>query len=82
MVKFLDDMEREKPIRFTSQQLRTATENFNILLGSGGFGTVYKGVVSNDIAVAVKVLKGTSDKRIEEQFMAEVSTYNGKNPSL
>ncbi|CAH1432604.1 unnamed protein product [Lactuca virosa] len=34
MVKFLDDMEREKPIRFTSQQLRIATDNFSILLGS------------------------------------------------
>ncbi|KAI3782226.1 hypothetical protein L2E82_12264 [Cichorium intybus] len=74
MVKFLDDMEREKPIRFTSQQLRIATENFSILLGSGAFGTVYKGLFSNGTAVPVKVLNGTSDKRIEEQFMAEVST--------
>ncbi|PWA61687.1 Concanavalin A-like lectin/glucanase, subgroup [Artemisia annua] len=37
MVKFLNDMEREKPIRFTSQQLRIATKDFTILLGSGQF---------------------------------------------
>ncbi|XVE71839.1 hypothetical protein DITRI_Ditri10aG0183800 [Diplodiscus trichospermus] len=74
MDKFLSDMEREKPIRFTSQQLRIATDNFTNSLGSGGFGAVYKGIFSNGNMVAVKVLDGTSDKRIEEQFMAEVST--------
>ncbi|KAK2990272.1 hypothetical protein RJ640_014724 [Escallonia rubra] len=74
MLKFLGDMEREKTISFTSQQLAIATDNFKHLLGSGGFGSVYKGVFSNGTMVAVKVLNGTSDKRIEEQFKAEVST--------
>ncbi|XP_047152001.1 G-type lectin S-receptor-like serine/threonine-protein kinase At1g34300 [Vigna umbellata] len=72
--KFLNDMEREKPIRFTGQQLRIATDNYSNLLGSGGFGTVYKGIFSNGTIVAVKVLRGASDKKIEEQFMAEVGT--------
>jgi serine/threonine protein kinase len=74
MDKFLNDMEREKPIRFTSQQLRIATDNFTNLLGAGGFGSVYKGIFSNGTIVAVNVLYGSSDKRIEEQFMAEVIT--------
>ncbi|XP_024193632.1 G-type lectin S-receptor-like serine/threonine-protein kinase At5g24080 [Rosa chinensis] len=74
MDNFLNDMEREKPVRFTSLQLRIATDNFTNLLGSGGFGSVYKGESSNGTLVAVKALSGTSDKRIDEQFMAEVST--------
>ncbi|KAM0005221.1 putative protein kinase RLK-Pelle-RLCK-Os family [Helianthus debilis subsp. tardiflorus] len=74
IVQFLDDMEREKPIRFTSQQLRIATGSFCSILGFGGFGKVYKGIISINKYVAVKVLNGTSNKRIEEQFMAEVST--------
>jgi serine/threonine protein kinase len=74
MDKFLNDMEREKPTRFNSQQLRIATDNFTTLLGSGGFGFVYKGIFRDGTIVAVKVLYGSSDKTIEEQFMAEVST--------
>ncbi|KAL5098120.1 hypothetical protein RYX36_002447 [Vicia faba] len=74
MDKFLNDMEREKPIRFTGQQLRIATDNYSNFLGSGGFGTVYKGVFNNGTMVAVKVLRGSSNKKIDEQFMAEVGT--------
>ena len=74
MDKFHNDMEREKPIRFSPQQLRIATDNFTNLWGSGGFGSVYKGVFSNGAIVAVKVLHGNSDKIIEDQFKAEVST--------
>ena len=72
--QLLDDMEREKPIRFTSFQLRMATDNYNHLLGAGGFGRVYKGSFNNEMFMAVKVLKGSSNEKIEEQFMAEVST--------
>ncbi|ERN07343.1 hypothetical protein AMTRI_Chr12g241360 [Amborella trichopoda] len=72
--EFLSDIEKLKPMMFTSQQLSSATSNFSYKLGAGGFGKVYKGTLSNGINVAVKVLEGRSDHRIEAQFMAEVST--------
>ena len=74
MGKFLNNMEREKPIRFTAQQLSIATENYSNMPGSRGFGAVYKGVFTNQTIVAGKVPHGSLDKRIEVQFMAEIST--------
>ncbi|XP_077216955.1 rust resistance kinase Lr10-like [Tasmannia lanceolata] len=72
--RFIKDMAREKPIRFTPQQLAYFTSNYSIKLGSGGFGQVYKGEIPDRVLVAVKVLNRSLDKRVEEQFMAEVST--------
>ncbi|MED6175093.1 hypothetical protein PIB30_075189 [Stylosanthes scabra] len=65
---------RDKPFRFTTQQLRIVTDNFSYLLGSGGFGSVYKGVFSDGTIMAVKVLFTSTDKRIQQQFMAEIGT--------
>ncbi|PKI46383.1 hypothetical protein CRG98_033221 [Punica granatum] len=64
----------QQPVRFSSQQLRIATNNFSHKLGEGSFGTVYQGQFACGLSVAVKVLKGSSEKKIEEQFLAEVST--------
>ncbi|GAB2295551.1 hypothetical protein Dimus_029714 [Dionaea muscipula] len=74
MEKFLSDIAREKPIRFSPQQLFGFTQNYSTVLGSGGFGVVYKGELPNGVLIAVKVLNNSSGKRMEEQFMAEVGT--------
>ncbi|CAJ1974196.1 unnamed protein product [Sphenostylis stenocarpa] len=42
------------PARFDYEELEEATENFKTLIGSGGFGTVYKGVLADKSVVAVK----------------------------
>uniref|UniRef100_A0A803L0T8 Protein kinase domain-containing protein n=2 Tax=Chenopodium quinoa TaxID=63459 RepID=A0A803L0T8_CHEQI len=74
MERFLGDIAREQPTRFSATELTQCTRNFTKVLGSGGFGVVYKGKFPNGIHVAVKVLKENVSKKVEEQFMAEVST--------
>ncbi|KAK6921656.1 Protein kinase domain [Dillenia turbinata] len=44
MEVFLGDIEMHKTIRFTAEQLQFFTANFSTVLGSGGFGVVYKGI--------------------------------------
>ncbi|GMN52040.1 hypothetical protein TIFTF001_021192 [Ficus carica] len=69
-------MAREKPVRYSSEQLEDFTDNFTTVLGSGGFGVVFKGVLPiNGVNLAVKLLNKNWDKRVEEQFMAEVGTF-------
>ncbi|KAM0846257.1 hypothetical protein ACQ4PT_055789 [Festuca glaucescens] len=72
--RFLDGILREKPARFTPENLREFTGGYAERVGSGGFGVVYRGRFPNGVLVAVKVLNGTLDRRAEEQFMAEVGT--------
>ena len=64
----------EAPTRFTYKELFVATENFSIKLGQGGFGAVYKGVLTSGQAVAVKKLEGFGQG--EKQFRAEVRKQN------
>ncbi|KAL3845551.1 hypothetical protein ACJIZ3_002954 [Penstemon smallii] len=42
------------PLRFEYEELKSATNNFKTKIGSGGFGTVYKGVLPDKTLVAVK----------------------------
>ncbi|KAH7836107.1 hypothetical protein Vadar_032791 [Vaccinium darrowii] len=80
MERFLQDLEKKNPVRFTAQQLCNFTNNYSKVLGSGGFGVVYKGKFPNGVKIAVKVLKRSlPHKRAQEQFMAEVSTIGRTN---
>ncbi|GAV59569.1 Pkinase domain-containing protein, partial [Cephalotus follicularis] len=74
MERFLSNMAREKPIRFSPQQLSGLTNNYATILGSGAFGVVFKGEFPNGIQVAVKAITNHSNKQVEEQFMAEVGS--------
>jgi hypothetical protein len=66
------------PRKFTYKELATATDNFSVehLLGSGGFGEVYKGTLCDDShIVAVKRMKHDS-KQGEREFSAEISVIS------
>ncbi|KAL2479216.1 Protein kinase superfamily protein [Forsythia ovata] len=70
--KFLEDYRALKPTRFSYAEIRKITNQFSEKLGEGGYGTVYKGKLSNEIYVAVKVLKNF--KGNGEEFINEVGT--------
>ncbi|KAK1376575.1 Protein kinase domain-containing protein [Heracleum sosnowskyi] len=60
--------------RYAFKELRTATNHFNSknILGSGGFGIVYKGCLNDGTMIAVKRLKEYNTLGGEIQFQTEV----------
>ncbi|CAJ1975899.1 unnamed protein product [Sphenostylis stenocarpa] len=73
MERFLSNINKEKPIRFSPEELDIITWDYSTILGSGAFGVVYKGELSNGDIVAVKVINSL-DMGMEEQLKAEVGT--------
>ncbi|XP_030521371.2 putative receptor protein kinase ZmPK1 [Rhodamnia argentea] len=63
--------------RFSYEELKNATGNFKGEIGRGASGTVYKGVLTDERAVAVKRLGDVYHE--EEVFWAEVSTIGKIN---
>lgn len=72
----VEDWELEYwPHRFSYEELREATKGFSSdeVLGSGGFGKVYKGTLANKMEIAVKCVNHDSKQGLRE-FMAEISS--------
>ncbi|MCL7034197.1 hypothetical protein MKW94_021359 [Papaver nudicaule] len=72
------DMERSltvsgAPLNFSYRHLESATNNFTQLLGSGGFGSVYKGSIGDGTLIAVKKLERVLPHG-EKEFITEVNT--------
>lgn len=69
---------------FTFKQLHSATGGFSKsnVVGHGGFGSVYRGVLSNGRKVAIKLMD-QAGKQGEEEFQMEVHyKYHSNSFSL
>nr|XP_025677614.1 putative receptor-like protein kinase At4g00960 [Arachis hypogaea] len=73
----------DESLQFTFDTIRVATEDFSYSnkLGEGGFGSVYKGKLSNGQMIAVKRLskdsgQGEMEFRNEVQLLAELQHQN------
>ncbi|KAL5548496.1 hypothetical protein UlMin_003727 [Ulmus minor] len=73
--KFLADYMAMKPSRYTYAEIKKITNEFQEKLGEGAYGTVFKGKISIDILVAVKILNHFDGNG--EDFVNEVRTMGG-----
>ncbi|XP_059441723.1 rust resistance kinase Lr10-like [Corylus avellana] len=61
-----------RPTRYSYADIKRITNQFNEKLGEGAYGTVFKGKLSNEIHVAVKILNSSMGNG--EEFINEVGT--------
>ncbi|MED6136049.1 hypothetical protein PIB30_052356 [Stylosanthes scabra] len=69
---------------FTLKQIKAATKNFDAAnkIGEGGFGSVYKGLLSDGTVIAVKQLSSKS-KQGNREFVNEIGMISGlQHPNL
>ncbi|KAF2305357.1 hypothetical protein GH714_004244 [Hevea brasiliensis] len=82
--KELKGLELQPGVSLNFRQIKAATQNFNPVnkIGEGGFGSVYKGVLPNGTAIAVKQLSSKS-KQGTREFVNEVGTiFALQHPNL
>ncbi|OVA09482.1 Protein kinase domain [Macleaya cordata] len=61
------------PVNFSYRDLQNATSHFSELLGTGGFGSVFKGSFGDETLIAVKKLERILPHG-EKEFITEVNT--------
>jgi len=71
---FLEDYKNFKPTRYSYADIKRITNQFTEKLGEGAYGTVFKGKLSNEIYVAVKMILNSTTKDNGEEFINEVGT--------
>ncbi|XP_072085219.1 rust resistance kinase Lr10 [Arachis hypogaea] len=71
--KFLEDYRALKPTRFSYADVKRITNGFKDKLGEGGHGAVFKGMLSSEIGVAVKILNSNTEGKGKD-FTNEVGT--------
>ncbi|KAG6746655.1 hypothetical protein POTOM_049017 [Populus tomentosa] len=69
---FLADYKAFKPTRYTYADIKRITNEFKDKLGQGAYRTVFKGQLSDEISVAVKILNNSTGNG--EEFVNEVGT--------
>ncbi|KAF4382416.1 hypothetical protein G4B88_011368 [Cannabis sativa] len=57
--------------KFSYKEIKKATENFNTMIGQGGFGTVYKAHFNDGLVAAVKQMNEVSEQG-EDEFCQEI----------
>uniref|UniRef100_A0A5B7ATY7 Protein kinase domain-containing protein n=1 Tax=Davidia involucrata TaxID=16924 RepID=A0A5B7ATY7_DAVIN len=57
--------------KFSYKETKKLTDNFNTIIGQGGFGTVYKAQFSDGLVVAVKRMDKVSEQA-EDEFCREI----------
>ncbi|KAL2318522.1 hypothetical protein Fmac_032398 [Flemingia macrophylla] len=68
--KFLEDYRAENPTRFTYADVKRITCGFREKLGEGAHGAVFRGKISKEILVAVKILNISQEEG--KEFINEV----------